>query len=132
MLYGLKQSGWRWYQKLTSIFQSLGFKQCAVDQAVFFKAGQNGKELTVVAVHVDNCMIAATNARLVNALKAGMCQHVEVTDLGELHWMLGIEIRRDRDAGTVHLSQTAYIDSILRRYNLNDLKLLSTPMDTQA
>jgi len=31
-LYGLKQSGWRWYQKLTSIFTSLGFQQCQVDQ----------------------------------------------------------------------------------------------------
>ena len=30
-LYGLKQSGHRWYQKLSSIFVSLGFKQCAVD-----------------------------------------------------------------------------------------------------
>jgi Reverse transcriptase (RNA-dependent DNA polymerase) len=37
-LYGLKQSGRHWYQKLTSIFTSLGFSQCQVDQAVFFKA----------------------------------------------------------------------------------------------
>ena len=130
-LYGLKQSGRRWYQKLTSIFTSLGFRQCAVDQAVFFKSDQKAAELTVVAVHVDDCTIAASSARLVDALKAGMRRHVEVTDLGELHWMLGIEIRRDKDAGTVHLSQRAYIDSILRRYNLNDLKPLSTPMDTQ-
>ena len=35
-LYGLKQSGRRWYQKLSSVFLSLGFKQCAVDQAVYF------------------------------------------------------------------------------------------------
>ena len=131
-LYSLKQSGRRWYQKLTSIFSSLGFNRCAVDQAVFFKSNQKTKELTVVAVHVDDCTIAATNSRLVDALKAGMRQHVEVTDLGELHWMLGIEIRHDRDAGTVHLSQCAYIESILRRYNLGDLKPMSTPMDTQV
>ena len=30
-LYGLKQSGCRWYEKLSSVFDSLGFKQCAVD-----------------------------------------------------------------------------------------------------
>jgi hypothetical protein len=57
--------------------------------------------------------------------------HVEVTDLSELHWMLGIEVQRDRNAGTVHLSQHTYIDSILWRYHLDDLKPLSTPMDTQ-
>ena len=29
-LYGLKQSGRRWYQKLSSIFESLGFQKCSV------------------------------------------------------------------------------------------------------
>lgn len=36
-LYGLKQSGRRWYQKLVSILTKLGFKPCDVDQAVFFR-----------------------------------------------------------------------------------------------
>jgi hypothetical protein len=40
-----------------------------------------------------------------------------------------MEIKRDREARTVHISQRAYIDSILRRYNFDELKPLSTPMD---
>ena len=91
-LYGLKESGRRWYQKLTSIFDTPGFKQCQVDQAFLYKSNQKAGEITVVAVHVDDCTIAASNARLMDALKEGMRQHVKVTDLGELHWMLGIEI----------------------------------------
>ena len=43
--------------------------------------------------------------------------------------MLGVEIKHDQEAKIVHLSQCAYIDSILRRYNLDKLKLLSIPMD---
>jgi hypothetical protein len=128
-LYGLKQSGRRWYQKLSSIFESLNFQKCSVDQAVFYKQDKSKNELTVVAVHVDDCTIASSSLRLINDFKAGLRKHVEVTDLGELHWMLGVEIKRDRDARTIHLSQRAYIDSILRRYNLDELKPLSTPMD---
>src|SRR5216684_3482135 len=131
-LYSLKQSGHRWYQKLSSIFLSLGFQQCSVDQAIFHKSDKCKKELTVVAVHVDDCMIAASSTHLVEDFKAGLHRHIEVTDLGVLHWMLGIEIRRDREAGTVHLSQQAYLDSILCRYHLADLKPLSTPMDTST
>src|SRR5713226_1267836 len=131
-LYSLKQSGRRWYQKLSSIFLSLGFQQCSVDQAVFHKSDKHKKELTVVAVHVDDCTIATSSTRLVEDFKASLRRHVEVTDLGALHWMLGIEIRRDREAGTVHLSQWAYLDSILRRYHLADLKPLSMPMDTST
>ena len=98
-LYGLKQSGQRWYQKLTSIFDTLGLKQCQVDQAIFSKSDKKAGDITVVAVHVDDCTIAASSACLVEALKMGMHLHVEVTDLGELHWMLGIEVQRDRKAG---------------------------------
>src|SRR5713226_2593598 len=131
-LYGLKQSGRHWYQKLSSIFLSLGFQQCSVNQAVFHKSDKRKKELTVIVVHVDDCMITTSSTRLVEDFKAGLCRHVEVTDLGALHWMLGIEIRRDWEAGTVHLLQRAYLDSILRRYHLADLKPLSTPMDTSS
>jgi transposase InsO family protein len=132
MLYSLKQSGRRWYQKLTSIFTSLGFKRCSVDEAIFFKVDMCKGELTITAVHVDDCTIAATSICLIEELKASLCQHVEVTDLGELHWMLSIEIKRDCEASTIHLSQHAYIDAILHRYNFANLKPLATLMDVQV
>ena len=128
-LYGLKQSGHRWYQKLSSIFDSFNFTKCSVDQAVFFKADTLKNEITVVAVHIDDCTIAASNTHLIEDFKAGLCRHVKVTDLGKLHWMLSVEIKRDRKAITIHLSQRAYIDSILRHYNFDELKPLSSPMD---
>jgi Reverse transcriptase (RNA-dependent DNA polymerase) len=90
------------------------------------------RTITVVAVHIDDCTIAVSSPERVVDLKAGLAKHVEVTDLGALHWMLGIEVRRDREAGTVHLSQHVYIDAILRCYHLDELKPLSTPMDTQV
>jgi len=131
-LYRLKQSGRQWYQKLTSVFAKLGFKQCAVDQAVYYRVVVVKGKLTVMVVHVDDCLIVATTISLIDELKAGLCEHFEVTDLGELHWMLGIKIKHDRPGQVVHLSQRLYIDAILRRYNLADLKPLSTPMDHQV
>ena len=131
-LYGLKQAGRRWYQTFTSIPSKLGYTQCSVDQAVYHRSNTATGELVVIAVHVDDCTIAASNQQLVDTLKSGLSKYVEVTDLGELHWMLGIEVKRTREAGTIHLSQKAYIDSILRRYNFTDLKPLSTPMDVQV
>jgi len=41
-------------------------------------------------------------------------------------------VHQNHEAGTIHLSQCAYLDSILRRYHLTDLKPLSMPMDTQV
>ena len=112
-LYGLKQSSWCWYQKLSSIFLSLSFTQCSINQAIFYKADKDQKALTVIVVHVDDCMITASSNMLIHKLIDGLHQQLEVTDLGKLHWMLGIKIQCNCKSGTTHLSQHAYIDSIL-------------------
>ena len=129
-LYGLKQSRHCWYQKLSSIFLSLGFKQCSVNQAVFYKMDQDWKTLMVVAVHVDDCTVTASSKKLIEELITSLCKSLKVMDLGKLHWMLSIKIQHDCASHTIHLSQHTYIDSILHHYNLSDLKPLSMPMDT--
>ena len=83
-------------------------------------------------MHVDDCTIIATTVCLIEELKVSLYKHVEVTDLGKLHWMLGIEVKRDRQGHTMHLLQYAYIDSILHHYHLSDLKPLMMLMDHQV
>ena len=39
-------------------------------------------------------------------------------DLGDASYVIGIEIHRDRRNGVLGLSQRAYIDRILERYNM--------------
>ena len=131
-LYRLKQSGQCWYQKLVKILVGkLGFSCCNVDQAVFFKWAGDG-QLTMIMVHIDDCTIAATNLALIEHLKHGIKRFVEITDLGELHWLLGIEIRQNREACTISLSQHAYIKLIIHWFRFEDLKPISTPMDPSA
>ena len=62
-LYGLKQSGRRWYQKLMQILVvKLHFKQCTINQAIFVKHGPT--TLIIIVVHVDNCTITASSSPL--------------------------------------------------------------------
>ena len=81
----------------------LGFSRCDVDQAVFFRHEEQA--VIVVLVHVDDCAITATSITLIADFKAWISEHLEITDLGELHWLLGIEIKRDHECRTIHLSQ---------------------------
>src|SRR6266498_191235 len=89
-LYGLKQSGRRWYQKLEEIMEKLGFSRCEVDQAVFYRRGEG--KLMIVLVHVDDCTIVANAQPLITHFKIEIVKHVEITDLGDLHWILSIEV----------------------------------------
>jgi hypothetical protein len=127
-IYGLRQSGRRWYQQLCEILMdALGFSRCDVDNSIFFKVVN--KQLVIILVHVDDCTIAATNIKLIQWVKKGVSEQVEITDMGEIHWLLGIEIRRDRSQGMICLSQRSYIDASLRVFGLEDAKPLSIPMD---
>jgi hypothetical protein len=108
----------------------LGFTRCEVDQAVFFRRRE--KELTIVLVHVDDCTIVATSQPLIDGFKIAIRKHVEITDLGEIHWILGIEVRRVRENRQIFLSQHSYIESTLRRYGFDDLKPVSLPMETST
>ena len=128
-LYGLKQSGRCWYQKLVEIMLThLGFARCDVDQAIFFQG--KGRAIIIILVHVDDCIIVATSITLITNFKAWILEYVDITDLGELHWLLGIKIKCNQERCIIHLFQCFYIDSILRWYGLQDLKPVFIPMDT--
>ena len=128
-LYGLKQLDRRWYQKLVDIMTRMKFKRSEVDQAVFYQRNKETGTLIIVPVHIDNCSIVVTSQPLIDQFKIKIKKHVEITDLGALHWILEIEVQHVCEEKKLLLSQCSYINSILRRYGLDDLKPISTPMD---
>ena len=93
-LYGLKQAGWRWYQKLVDIMSKLGFERCEEDQVVFYRRSERADVLIVVLVHVDDCTIVGKSQALIDRFKVEIAKSVDITDMGGLHWILGIEVRR--------------------------------------
>ena len=50
--------------------------------------------------------------------------------MGEIHWILGFEVKRNREKRTISLSQTAYIRATLVKYGFENIKPYATPMDT--
>jgi hypothetical protein len=68
----------------------------------------------------------------VDEFKARINGKYRMTDLGPCKWLLGIKITCDVQAGTIALSQHAYVDSIVTRFNFDDLKPSSIAMDPTA
>ena len=127
-LYGLRQSTRRWHKKLCRVLEELlDMKLCDVDQAVFYFV--EGTDLIIIVVHIDDLTIAGSCTTLIVWVKTKLCEAFEISDEGEIHWILGFAVMRDRSTHTLSLSQTAYIKAILRRFGLKEAKPLSTPMD---
>ena len=63
-------------------------------------------------------------------MKYALGKHFKVKDLGAVKFLLGIGVIRDKKAGTIELSQRAYIDQLLKRFNLQDVKPATTPLSS--
>jgi len=87
-----------------------------------------GEDMLILTVHVDDCIFTGTSQKLITQYKEKINSCYALTDLGPVHWLLGIKVIRDRAACTISLSQVSYIDAILARFGLTGVKPYSTPM----
>ena len=126
-LYGLKQGARNWYEALRRALEELGFKRTDADHGVFYKKVPGG--IIIVAVHVDDGAVTGNSRALIDKFKVEMDKKYKLTDLGPVNWLLGIKISRDLANKTISLSQHAYIEAIIDRFNFNDLKPSSIPID---
>ena len=60
-------------------------------------------------------------------LKSCYPKPFEFKDLGEASFVLGIEIHRDRSHNLLGLSQRAYADRVLKRFNMETCKAGEVP-----
>ena len=49
-------------------------------------------------------------------------------DLGAAMKIFGMEIVKDRKSSKLYLSQRGYIEKVLRRFNMHNVKPVSTPL----
>jgi hypothetical protein len=87
-LYGLKQAGRKWYDTLCRALADLGFRVNEADLGVF--SAHEGDDITILAIHVDDCMITGSSTQLIANHKRKLNERYPLTDLGPIHWLLGV------------------------------------------
>jgi transposase InsO family protein len=129
-IYGLKQSGREWYNDIDGTLANEGFTRSDADHSLYIK--QTSEYLLIVIVYVDDLIILASNMTMMKVLKDKLQAKYEMSDLGELHFCLGVEFKRDRVARTITMSQTKYLEDVLKRFDMQDCKPLGTPLDVHS
>ncbi|KAG8474474.1 hypothetical protein CXB51_031434 [Gossypium anomalum] len=125
--YGLKQSPRQWYKRFDSFMTSHDFKRSSLDSCVYFKKNSDGS-FVYLLLYVDDMLIAAKDKGEIRKVKAQLSEEFEMKDLGPAKKILGMEILRDRKASKLYLSQKGYIEKVLCRFNMQSVKLVSTPL----
>ncbi|KEP45491.1 putative Gag-Pol polyprotein/retrotransposon, partial [Rhizoctonia solani 123E] len=125
-LYGLKQAARAFYMKLRGVLEKIGFTKCETDHAVFWC--REDDKLAIILAHVDDMLLVGKPLSFLEGFKSEMAKFFDIVDLGEPRMFVGVEIQRDREAGTLKISQRRYIKDILDRFQMSDSKPVNTPM----
>ena len=79
-------------------------------------------------MHIDNLRLICDSVHQIKWLKGELTKYFPISDLGEVHHLLGIKISHNRDKCTITLSQEQYILNLLEKYHYKNLNPVATPM----
>jgi len=126
-IYGLKQSPYAWYAKLSTVLTKLGFTRSNVDHSLFVCIKPD--ESLVVLIYIDDLIVTGNNHAAITNLKSILHQRFAIKDLGFLKYFLGIEMATSHKG--LFLNQHKYVLDLLREADMLDCKPTKTPLDSK-
>jgi hypothetical protein len=127
-LYGLKQAGNAWYKRMSAVFKQLGFVISLCDSSLFIRFNDQGG--LIIPVSTDDMAVAASSRKVLDGFKEEFGRHFKITDEGELRWLLGFEVVRNRKERTIAINQKAYIEVMAKKFGQEFARPTYTPLET--
>ncbi|GKB69107.1 zinc finger, CCHC-type containing protein, partial [Tanacetum coccineum] len=117
----------KWHQKFDEVGLSNGYLLNQADKYVYSKFDKTGKGV-IICLYVDDMLIFGTDQVQVNPTKEFLSSRFSMKDIGEADVILGIRIKHE--SNRIEISQSHYIEKVLKKFNYFDCTPVSTPMDT--
>ena len=73
-------------------------------------------------LYVDDILLIGNDIPTVQNVKSWLGSCFSMQDLGEVVYVLGIKIYRDRSKRMIGLTQSTYIDKVLNRFSMQNSK----------
>ena len=111
--------------------KSNNYKQSTADSCIYYKFEVvNEKEvIMLVAVYVDDTILCSNDLEALILEKKRLSSRFEMDDRGEVHFILGMEVTRDRKNRILTIDQKLYLENILKRFGMENCKPVSTPVE---
>ncbi|GJV53322.1 zinc finger, CCHC-type containing protein, partial [Tanacetum coccineum] len=117
----------QWHQKFDEVVLSNGYLPNKADKCVYRKFDESSKGV-IICLYVDDMLIFGTDQVQVDPTKGFLSSRFSIKDMGETDVILGIRIKHKSSGITI--SQSYYIENVLKKFNYFDCTPVSTPMDT--
>ena len=111
----------------SSFIMNDGFKMMEENHCVYLKHSNNC--FVILSLYVDDILLVGNNKEMIDIAKRWLSSNFEMKDMGEISYVLGVKIVRDRAKRLLDLFQETYIKKMLERYHMQDSKSMDTPVN---
>src|SRR3954463_754866 len=125
-IYGLKQASRSWNLRFDDAIKEFGFIKNEDEPCINKKV--SGSKIVFLVLYVDDILLIGNDIPILQSVKIWLGNCFSMKDLGEAAYILGIKIYRDRSRKLLGLSQSTYIDKVLKRFNMHEAKKGFLPM----
>ena len=129
-LYGLKQLARQWNKKLHSVLDSIGFKCVLSDNSIYIYSRNQVK--LIVPIFIDNITLVSKDDAAMDSTVQELSNHFKLCDLGATTFLLSVQVKQDLEAHTISLSQSHYVDKLLKRFNMEECNPIKTPLSPSS
>ncbi|KAK8578849.1 hypothetical protein V6N13_142124 [Hibiscus sabdariffa] len=119
-IYGLKQASRSWNLRFNEAIQEFGFIRNEDEPCVYKKF--SGSIVSFLILYVDDILIIGNDIPTLQSIKTWLSSCFSMKDLGEASYILGVKIYRDTSRRLLGLSQSTYIDKVLKRFSMEKSK----------
>jgi hypothetical protein len=106
----------------------LGFKRTESDWGLYYRTGSKDRGPALLLAGDDIVLAAQSKAEIDEVMK-GLRRPWKITELGQVSTILGMKVRRDRQARKVWLTQPAYIQRVVERLPGHRPRVTPLPLD---
>ena len=127
-LYGVKKTPQAWYAKMDSFILDTDFCRCHSNNIVC--TNKMGKSLIILVIYVDDHILICSDPNLKNHVKSNLKNQFEITDLGHLHYFLGLQVFQSKEG--ISLSQSKNACDLLPHFDMEYCKLAPYPFESRS
>ncbi|KAK1641891.1 hypothetical protein QYE76_059696, partial [Lolium multiflorum] len=125
-LYMVQPKGFVDPKNADKVIKDFGFIQCHGEACIYKKV--SGSSVAFLILYVDDILLIGNDIELLSSVKGYLNNSFSMKDLGEASYILGIKIYRDRSRRLIGLSQSTYLDKILKKFRMDESKKGFLPM----
>ncbi|KAL0433470.1 UNVERIFIED_CONTAM: Retrovirus-related Pol polyprotein from transposon TNT 1-94 [Sesamum latifolium] len=125
-IYGLKQASRSWNTYFDEVIRGYDFIKNDYDPCIYKKF--SGSSVAYHVLYVDDILLIGNDVKMLGDIKVWLSTQFSMKDMGEASYILGIKIYRDRSRRLLGLTQSSYIEKVLKRFKMEYSKRGLLPM----